>query len=93
MRWYVHGPLWSQDDPDGDNDGLVDGIARALQRRTERLARGSAAARRLWGLSHVGLGLRCWRARWPAALRTRVAAQHPPLAGLVAALQRVAAGA
>jgi hypothetical protein len=93
MRWYVHGPLWSLDDPEGDNDGLVDGIARALQRRTKRLAHGSAAARRQWGLAHVALGLRRWRARWPAAQCARVAAQHPPLAGLVAALQQAAARA
>jgi len=90
-RWYAHGPLWSQDDPEGDNDGLVDRIAAAMQRRAQRLARGGAGERDRWGLPQVALGLRTWRARWPAALRTRLAAEHPPLARVVEALEALAA--
>ena len=91
MRWYAHGPLWSQDDPDGDNEGLVDRIAAAMQRRAERLARASADEREQWGLPQLSLGLRTWRARWPAAQRSRLVRQHPPLARLVEALQAASA--
>ncbi len=86
-RWYTHGPLWSQDDPEGDNDGLVDSIANAMSSRLSRLPEAQADRRDAWGLGHAGQGLRTWQRRWPRAQREALLAEHPPLRRLVASLQ------
>jgi hypothetical protein len=90
-RWAVHGPLWSgpDADPDGDNAGLVDAIARSMHQRVLRLSAAGVAERRAWGFEHVGAGVRAWARRWPRAARERALGKHMEIAALAAALRAV----
>jgi len=89
-RWYLHGPLWSMDDPRGDNAALVDEIAVAMRARLRRLVRQSERSRRQWGLDFVQLALDTWQRAWPRGRREALMAR-PPFARLVNALRRASA--
>ena len=89
-RWYQHGALWSLDDHDGENAGLIDEIAVAMRRKLQRLARQGARSQQQWGVDFAGLALQRWQRRWTPASRARLMAQHRPFAGVVAAMEALA---
>jgi hypothetical protein len=60
IRWNTRGPLWSLDDPDGDNDGLVDEIARSVARKVRALHRASPRAQEHWGLGYLEAAVERW---------------------------------
>jgi hypothetical protein len=88
-RWYWHGALWSLDDAQGNNDGLIDEIAMAMTRKQWRLARQVPRTRQQWGLDFVGLASEGWRQRWTAAQRPNLMT-NAPFARLVRALDDLA---
>lgn len=89
-RWYYYGPLWSTDDPEGENQGLVDEIATSLTRKLRRLNRQTRRSQDQWGLDFSGLGLHHWQRRWTPARRKKLMASHPPLSALVKELEKLA---
>jgi len=89
-RWYHHGALWSLDDPEDENGGLVDEIAVALQRKLRRLALQTPRTQQQWGLDFTNLGLHYWQRRWTPARRRTLMARHPPFADLVNGMERLA---
>ncbi|SOE06256.1 hypothetical protein SAMN05518800_6892 [Variovorax sp. YR752] len=88
-RWYKHGALWSLDDPDGDNDGLVDEIATMMTRKLRRLAHQAARGQQRWGMDFIELASVHWRRRWTEAQRRKLMT-NPQFARLVHALDHLA---
>ena len=89
-RWYVHGALWSLDDSDGANAGLVDEVADLMVDRLTRLAGQSQRSQRRWGVDFARAALRGWERRVPRSER-RAVAKRPPFAKVLTALEAVAA--
>jgi len=81
-RWYTYGPLWSLDDPKGENAGLVDEIARTVTRKVKSLRRASPRTQEHWGLSHLQAALEAWERGGRSAARERLLAK-PPFAELL----------
>lgn len=81
-RWIEHGPLWSIDDPLGDNDGLVDEAVQVALRVACRVRAGSTAAKRRWGYSHFRRSEVLWRKRTSRTSRDRLMS-HDGFAALV----------
>jgi len=90
-RWYHYGALWSLDDPEGDNDELVDEIATTMMRKVRHLARQPLSVQQKWGLDFAVLGLQSWQRRWTRA-RQRTLLTKPPFASLVGMLDQLAKG-
>lgn len=76
-RWYLHQPLWSLDDPRGENAGLVDEIAGAMQRQLQKLARQSLARKQQWGLDFVRPATERWMRNWSLQQRDALMARAP----------------
>ncbi|HEX7864311.1 MAG TPA: hypothetical protein VF555_05150 [Variovorax sp.] len=91
-RWYKHGALWSLDDPDGDNDGLVDEIATMMTRKLRRLARQAPRGQQRWGIDFVEMGSVHWRRRWTEAQRRKLM-ENRKFARLVNELEALKKGA
>lgn len=87
-RWYLHGPLWSLEDPKGENAGLVDEIAAAMTRHLQRLADRPRMHRRDWGIDFVRHSLRRWKRDWTSRQQLDLMAR-PRFASLMRALQAV----
>jgi hypothetical protein len=88
-RWYCHGPLWSVDDVERENEGLVDEIAATMMRKVRRLIRQVPRTQEAWGLDFVGLALNTWRRRWKPSRRNELMT-NPIFAALVGTLQNSA---
>jgi hypothetical protein len=88
-RWYVHTPLWSLEDRMGENAGLVDEIAYAMNAKLEWLAGQSAGVRRTWGLDVLPRALAHWEHSWTASRRRSLLAR-PPFANLMRTVRALA---
>jgi hypothetical protein len=75
-RWIVHRPLWSLQDPQGDNAGLVDEVAKLTLRIAERCRNGSRQLRERWGYDFLPHAYRQWRRSTPKDARARVLANE-----------------
>jgi hypothetical protein len=82
-RWTVHGPIWAQDDPNGDRADLVERIAAAALRKIVRLHRhGSPQAQDCWGLSFFINAFRQWQ-RTPPDRRLRAMLRYDSIRKLL----------
>jgi hypothetical protein len=81
-RWLGRGPLWSQQDPRGENAGLVAEIAELTRRLAERCRDGSGQLREQWGYDLLPEAYRRWHRSTPGEARARLLA-NPQFAALV----------
>lgn len=81
-RWLYYGPLWSLDDPAGDNKDLVDEIASICLRIAKRTGAASVRTRNRWGYEQMLEGYRHWCAHTKSAIRKQVL-QHDQFRQLV----------
>jgi hypothetical protein len=82
-RWYHYGPLWSLDDPEGENHGLTDEITIALLKKLRLLAGQTRQSQEKWGLDFASLGFHHWQKQWTTSCRNDLLRSHPPFAKLV----------
>jgi hypothetical protein len=75
-RWIQHGPLWSMNDPKGENAGLVDEAAKITLRIARLAQSGSQQIKRRWGFDYLHSAYRVWRKSVDSKTRARVMA-HP----------------
>lgn len=71
-RWLYYGPLWSLNDPQAENEDLVDEIASICLRTARRTARASNRARDRWGYAQLISGYRHWLATTKRHIRDEV---------------------
>ena len=81
-RWLNHGPLWSLNDPDEENNGLVDAAARTCVRIARRAKVGCRRTRKRWGIDQMPGAYRSWSRRTSSQNRKRALA-HPDFRELV----------
>jgi hypothetical protein len=71
-RWLYYGPLWSLDDPMGENKDLVDEIVAICLRTAKRTAAASHRSHERWGYSQMLDGYRHWLANTKSHIRNEV---------------------
>ena len=59
-RWMVHGPVWSEDLTNGQDDELVTDIAQVANRTVRRLKARSNRMKQKWGYDFLPHSLNAW---------------------------------
>lgn len=71
-RWIHYGPLWSMNDPKGENAGLVDEAARITLRIARLAQSGSPQVKKRWGFDYLYDAYRVWRKSVTPEIRAHV---------------------
>lgn len=81
-RWLYYGPLWSLDDPKGENKDLVDEMVSICLRMARRTGSASNRTRNRWGYELMLDGYRYWLTNTSSRIRKQVL-QHDEFSQLV----------
>lgn len=81
-RWIHHGPLWSMNDPKGENAGLVDEAAKITLRIARLAQAGPHKVKKRWGFDHLNRSYATWRRTVAPDVRARML-RHPAFRAVV----------